>query len=186
MMSGRSLSLRTAIISSVIAIGFFLFKDKEDRKTNYIFDKNDGFYRYLELNEDNIDEIKTGRWKVLVLRTVDQKWVEKVREDIKKINMAVLEIDSFSKTKLATIFRVKELPEEVLVVEGTLDKNKMLFVDLKAIDIWRAFEIQLLLLYLRAYVNFNDALKIFLQEGLSFLDRVYSAVPFFHGVVICF
>ena len=186
MMNSRNVSLKTAMVSGIIAAVLFMFKDRDGGRKEFSVYQGDVPYRYLELGADNMEEITRDRWKVFVVRSMGQVYIDRVNEDIKSTNVAVLEVDSFSKAKLATVFKIKELPEEVLINDGVFQKNKSIWVDLNMVDFWRAIEIQLLLLYVKAYINFNRFLKETLDDCLLLISRAYHTVPFLHGFIIYF
>lgn len=183
-MSSRNSSLRTAIISSIIAAIFFVLKDKqEDRESYVIYDSME--YKYLEVSMDNFEELRKGRWKVFIIKEMEKKYQDKFSECVKTSNTAVVEMSSFDKVKLATIFKTKEIPHEFVVIDG-VPENEKTKISLDMIDFWRAVEMYLFLLYLKVYSNFNELLKEFFDDSFLFLNKVGNVVPLLHGVVIYF
>lgn len=183
-MSTRNSSLRTAIFSSIIAAIFFVLKDKPADRESYVIDGSME-YKYLELSMDNFEELKKGMWKVFIIKEMEKKYRDKLSECVKRINTAVLEMISFDKVKLATIFKTKEIPHEFIVIDGVPEneKNK---ISLEMVDFWRAGEMYLFLLYLRVYSNFNELLREFFDDSFLFLNKVGNIVPLLHGIVIYF
>ncbi|KAL0264015.1 UNVERIFIED_CONTAM: hypothetical protein PYX00_010969 [Menopon gallinae] len=180
----RSSSLRTAIISSIIAAIFFVLKDKPADRESYVIDGGVE-YKYLEISRDNFEEVKQGAWKIFIIKQMNKKYQEKVNECVKIMNTAVLEMSSFENIKLATIFKTKEIPCELIVIDG-VPENEKSEVSLSMSDFWRAVEMYLLLLYLKVYSNFNELMKEFFDDSFLFLNKISNAVPILHGVVIYF
>eukprot|EP00866_Antonospora_locustae_P000340 jgi/Antlo1/340/1559 len=183
-MSSRNSSLRTAIVSSIIAAIFFVLKDKPADRESYVID--DGMeYKYLDVSMNNFEELKKGTWKVFIIKEMEKKYQNKLSECVKTMNTAVVEMSSFEKVKLATIFKVKEIPHEFIIIDG-VPENEKIIISLDMVDFWRAAEMYLFLLYLEFYSNFNELLKEFFDDSSLFLSKFSNIVPFLHGIVIYF
>lgn len=180
-MNSRSTSLRTALVSSIIAAALFLFKDRETATEEYVIKHEETCYKYLELHAQNVDEITTDKWKVLIVSDMDKRYSEKIGEDIKTTNVALLKVDTFEKARLATIFGIRKLPEEFVVVDGVLENGN----DLRRqrTDFWRAVEIELFLMYMRAYMNLSERFKELVHTAHVFVSKAYYTTPLFQSVV---
>ena len=184
-MMPRSMSLRTTMLSGIIAAMFFAFQDRSCAKEpKYPMVQAAASFRYLELDGSNVNEIRSDLWSVLVLKSIGGREVEEMRDQLQKTNVALLVVDSFESAKIAVCLGVRKLPTWVLVEEGAVGEGADTILDFVKADFWRAVEVWILVLYTDIYAKFNRNLQSFVNESVILLNKFYEVAPVFHGVTI--
>lgn len=184
-MRGKKISLTRALLSFILSAIFYGFREKDVKPEPSIAIEEAVGYKFVNINEANVDLIKSGDWILFIVDFAHDIPFKRMKEAILVSNVAAIKINSFKSAKLSTIFSPKFLPEEYEIKDGEFKmgdiKRK---VDKDNIDVLGAVDIFVMLWYLRLRDVVHSLVKNKFEHLISAIENLIILIPRMGAVMI--